>query len=137
MIEKLSIKQSQQMEAIKHLADWCKWLVTLETAAIGGVFAAVKFLTPLTDCLKTLTVILLLLSAISFAVSIFWAAYLLFGIPELIEQLPETKTSSINEMKSKYLSFGLITSQKWIYYSFCASVLFVIAAILSLIASYK
>jgi len=29
----LSLRQKQQMEALKLLSDWSKWLVTIETGA--------------------------------------------------------------------------------------------------------
>ena len=91
-INDLNILKKRQMEAVKLLNDWSKWIVTLETAAIAGI---VTWLKPgLADHFQGWKItpnILLLLAAVFFAASIYNAAQLLFFLPDIVEQLPDAR----------------------------------------------
>jgi hypothetical protein len=53
----------------------------------------------------------------SLCYSIFWAVYLVYGVPEIIEQLPEAREASINEMRSARLSHDLLHCQVRTYWA--------------------
>lgn len=109
---------------MKQLSDWCKWLVTLEIAAIGGIFAFIPFLAKYTGgAVEAAVLSLLALSVLLLFFSIFWCAYLLFGVPEIIEQIPFFDVDSINQLKSNYLSYSLLTSQRNIFWSFVGAII--------------
>jgi hypothetical protein len=106
----MSNNKSEQKEALKVLADWTKWLVTLETGTIGATLAFAKGHVNVTDWV-------MILGIASLCYSIFWAVYLVYGIPEIIEQIPEAKESSINDMQSNRLSWKLFQCQVQIYWA--------------------
>ena len=78
--------------AITTLADWCKWTVTLETAAIGGIGALIKFeggtpvrFDPAVGALFTAAII-------SFGISIIIACLILSDLPTMFVQLRSLKS---------------------------------------------
>ena len=117
-MSELSLMKKQQMEAIKLLNDWSKWVITIETAAIGGIFAVLKELSAvrgpgLSLQICAIALNLLLLAAVTaFLVSIFSAAQLLYSLPGIAEQLPKSTKDSINEMKDEYMSGSILTYEK-------------------------
>jgi hypothetical protein len=130
-IRELNLLKKQQMEAVRLLNDWSKWIVTLETAAIAGI---VTWLKPgLADHLrgwKMAPDILLLLAAVFFAASIYYAAQLLFSLPDIVEQLPDAEEISINEMSGNYMGAGLLHYEKrqWLLFV-CGLVLVILGAV--------
>jgi hypothetical protein len=75
---------SNAMDALKLISDWAKWLITVETAAIGLIGAYLK------DNPAVLPKTVKLISTIavgSFVVSIAAAALLLLSLPEIAQQL--------------------------------------------------
>jgi hypothetical protein len=133
MADYLTPKQSQQMVAIKYLADWCKWLVALETAAIGAMFAMAHFLDKAPGIGKHITLTLLFLGVIAFLASMYFAAYIMYGLPEIIEQLTESQADSINNMKSSYLSYDLLTVQRALHNTLILGLLFLVLALLAML----
>lgn len=121
--------KSEQKEALKVLADWTKWLVTLETGAIGGTLAFAKGHGGIADGTALIFAATTLVGILSICYSIFWAVYLVFGIPEIIEQLPASKESSINEMRSERLSHDLFYCQVRIYWAGAVGFMLCVASI--------
>jgi hypothetical protein len=117
VMQPMSNTKSEQKEALKILADWTKWLVTLETGTIGATLAFAKGHVNLVDSIAIVFATSTVLGIASMCYSIFWAVYLVYGIPEIIEQLPAAKESSINEMRSDRLSCDLFHCQVRIYWS--------------------
>lgn len=113
----MSNNKSEQKEALKVLADWTKWLVTLETGTIGATLAFAKGHAQFLDLVGSVFVASGAIGIVLLCYSIFWAVYLVYGIPEIIEQLPASKESSINEMRSDRLSYNLFHCQVHIYWS--------------------
>jgi hypothetical protein len=114
----LSLAKKQQMEAIKLLNDWSKWVITIETAAIAGIFAVLKELSSargsglwLQICAVALN-LLLLAAVAAFILSIYNAAQLLYSLPGITEQLPKSTKESINEMKDDYMGKDIFTYEK-------------------------
>lgn len=121
-----SINKAEQKEALKVLADWTKWLVTLETGSIGAALAFAKASTEARDWFGPASA---MLGIASLCYSIYWAVYLVYGIPEIIEQLPGSEESSINEMKSERLSYNLFTCQVHMYRAAAAGFLLCIVSV--------
>jgi len=75
---------SNALEGVKLISDWAKWLITVETAAIGIIGAYLKGnvvrLPPLVKSFLTVAVG-------SFVVSIAAAALLLLSLPEIVQRL--------------------------------------------------
>ena len=129
----LSLLKKQQMEAIKLLNDWSKWIVTLETGAIAGILAWLKSTSvagqlPLWKIVPTL---LLALGVICFAVSIYYAAQLLFSLPDIAEQLPDANEESINEMTGNYMGASILHYEKRQWWLFVCGLSFTIAGALA------
>jgi hypothetical protein len=130
----LTLAKKQQMEAIKLLNDWSKWVITVETAAIAGIFAAAKGSSTIQEPSLLLrgfgvALILLLFGAVtSFIVSIFYASQLLFSLPDIAEQLPEAEEKSINLMSGKWMSAGVLIYEKRQFYCFVAGLILVALA---------
>jgi hypothetical protein len=127
----LSLAKKQQMEAIKLLNDWSKWVITIETAAIGGIFAVLKELSSvrgpglwLQICAIALN-LLLLAAVAAFSVSIYSAAQLLYSLPGIAEQLPKSTKESINEMKDEYMGATILTYEKRQYIWFVTGLILV------------
>jgi hypothetical protein len=116
MAEELSLLQKQQMEAIKLLSDWSKWLITLETASIAGILSILKA----TDHSKRSIVIslALLITILCFLFSIFKACKMLFSLPNIVQYLPESKSATIDKMSDEYFEGELFDLAKWQYLSF-------------------
>jgi len=122
------------MEAIRILSDWSKWIVILETAAIAGILAWLKPISA--GQLRGWAIIpniLLALAAVCFAVSIYYAAELLFSLPDIVEQLPDATESSINEMAGNYMGAGILVYESRQWKSFVGGLAFVIAGALALL----
>jgi hypothetical protein len=123
------------MEAIRILSDWSKWIVTLETAAIAGILTWLKPISE--EHLRGWAIVpnvLLALAAVCFAVSIYYAAQLLFSLPDIVEQLPDAKEGSINEMAGNYMGDGILLYEKRQWSFFVGGLAFVIAGALALLA---
>lgn len=75
---------SNAMEGLKLISDWAKWLITVETAAIGVIGAYLK---GNTEALPRTVKILSTLAVSSFVVSIAAAALLLLSLPEIAQGL--------------------------------------------------
>ncbi len=57
-------------------------------------------------------------AAICFAISIYYAAQLLFSLPDIAEQLPDAVEESINEMTGNYMGAGILHYEKrqwWLF----------------------
>ena len=131
MVEGLTPKQRQQQEALKVLTDWCKWLAALETTAIGGIFFGISFLLKSPHPHLGFLVLPLAISAAFFCASIGGIAYLFYELPDIVEQLPSTHVSSINDMRANSLSVGLLWVQRWIYWTSAIAMGFLIVDMLS------
>ena len=124
------------MEAIKLLNDWSKWIVTLETGAIAGILAWLKPLSGPAGHLqpwdwKMLPTLLLAFAAICFAISIYYAAQLLFSLPDIAEQLPDANEESINEMTGNYMGAGILHYERRQWWLFVCGLAFTIAGALT------
>ena len=128
------------MEAIKLLNDWSKWIVTLETGAIAGILAWLKPPSGSAGHLrlwewkmlpKMLPSLLLAFAAICFAISIYYAAQLLFSLPDIAEQLPDAHEESINEMTGNYVGAGILYYEKRQWWLFVCGLVFTIAGALA------
>jgi hypothetical protein len=75
---------SNAMEGLKLISDWAKWLITVETAAIGVIGAYLK---GNTTVLPNLVKVVSTIAIGSFVVSIATAALLLLSLPEIAQQL--------------------------------------------------
>jgi hypothetical protein len=115
-VAELTLYKKQQMEAIKLLSDWSKWVVTIETAAIAGIFTWVTK-PPLPKTVSWVWAIgpnaILILAAGCFVGSIYYAAQLLFSLPDIVEQLSKEKEISINDMKSDRMGAGILDYEKF------------------------
>ena len=133
-MDDLILDKKQQMEAIKLLNDWSKWVITIETAAIAGMFEVIKELStnpapgPLARGFTIALNSLLLGAVIAFVASIYYAGRLLFSLPDIAEQLPHAKEKSINEMKGAYMGAGIFVYEKRQFYGFVAGLIFVALA---------
>jgi hypothetical protein len=75
---------SNALEGIKLISDWAKWLITVETAAIGVIGAYLKGnTTKLPQLVKLFSTI----AVGSFVISIAAAALLLLSLPEIVQRL--------------------------------------------------
>lgn len=147
MEEELSLQKKQQLAALNMMSDWSKWLITLETGGIAGVFSIIKF-TDYTATIKgpwSLAIsFFLIVTALCFLFSILNACCLLCSLPDIVESLhksdspPENEKfgnkikrflydkidkiqsseDSINNMRSPYFIFRLYVYQTWQYISF-------------------
>lgn len=79
MSEDLEPIKKTQTEALKALADWCKWLITLETALSGGIIAIIA-----TGNFAVLVGIALA----AFFVSVVSASMLFGAIPDALQRVP-------------------------------------------------
>jgi hypothetical protein len=77
-------KTETQLEGLKALADWAKWIVSLQMAVVGGLVIGI-----LKGELKSVggSVTLLVAAAVSFVVSIIAATVLMGQIPPAIERV--------------------------------------------------
>jgi hypothetical protein len=129
------------MEAIKLLNDWSKWIVTLETGAIAGILAWLK---PASTSpgygsaghlwvwgWKIAPTLVLAFAAICFAISIYYAAQLLFSLPDIAEQLPDAVEQSINEMTGNYMGAGILHYEKRQWWLFVCGLVFAIGGALA------
>jgi hypothetical protein len=78
---------SNAMEGLKLISDWAKWLITVETAAIGLIGVYLK---GNTVALPRLVKVLSTVSIGSFVISIAAAALLLLSLPEIAQRLDGT-----------------------------------------------
>ncbi|HTB12723.1 MAG TPA: hypothetical protein VK752_14175 [Bryobacteraceae bacterium] len=130
----LTLAKRHQMEAIKLIQDWSKWVVTIETAATAGIFTVLKELSKLPESSPVLRAcavassLLLLGAVISFIVSIHYAGQLLFSLPGIVEQLPRAHEESINEMKDEYMNADILTYERRQFKLFVAGLAFVAVA---------
>jgi hypothetical protein len=82
---------SHQVEGLKALADWTKWIVSLQTAVVGGIVIAI---------LKGEigasggSITLLVAAAVCLVVSIIAATMLMGQIPPAIERAPIRQSAS-------------------------------------------
>jgi len=106
------------MAALKSLTDWTKWLVTLETAIIGATFSLAKGQIRPLHTLAYISAAVTFLGILALCFSVFWGVYLIYGVPEIMEQLPDSKRASINDMQSSRLSHNLFYCQVRMYRSF-------------------
>jgi hypothetical protein len=112
----LSLRQKQQMEALKLLSDWSKWLVTIET---GAVFAALlKFSETPTGLRGVGSFVIAIGAILCFLFSIVSAGRLLYSIPGVVEALPHATEKHIDEMKDWSLKTPLITHERHQWFSF-------------------
>jgi hypothetical protein len=89
-------KKERQQEAIKVLAEWSKWLVTLQPAAIVAIGALIKLgpEEPLSFAAK----VWVITSLLFFVLSIVAASFVLGALPTMVERLP----SSASDEKGVY-----------------------------------
>jgi hypothetical protein len=94
--------KKQQMEAIKLLNDWSKWLITVETGGIVGIISIIKFDKFKTSSLPlwlTVVAMLLITTGMSFLFSIYFACMALFSLPDITQRLSDSPENSIFEMQ--------------------------------------
>jgi hypothetical protein len=77
--------RSNQVEGLKALADWAKWIVSIQTAVVGGLVIAI-----LKGEIEAAggSVTLLVAAAVCLVVSIIAATMLMGQIPAAIERAP-------------------------------------------------
>jgi hypothetical protein len=109
MPEELSSQKKQQMEAIKLVCDWSKWLIGVETAGIGGIVALIGVKSPTQQTHWFYVVAILLVSAgLSFLFSIYSACLAIFSLPEIVQQLPSSDEEDVFLMKDPYFPLQVI-----------------------------
>jgi hypothetical protein len=94
--------KKQQMEAIKLLNDWSKWLITVETGGIVGIISIInfdKFKTSSLPLWLTVVAMLLITTGMSFPFSIYFACMALFSLPDITQRLSDSPENSIFEMQ--------------------------------------
>jgi hypothetical protein len=94
--------KKQQMEAIKLLNDWSKWLITVETGGIVGIISIInfdKFKTSSLPLWLTVVAMLLITTGMSFLFSIYFACMALFSLPDITQRLSDSPENSIFEMQ--------------------------------------
>ena len=76
--------KSFSLEALKLIADWAKWLITIETVAIGAIAVGIK-----ESAASGFSMAKLLSTAaiVSFVISIAAAALLLLSLPEIAQNI--------------------------------------------------
>jgi len=77
----------QQIEALKLIGDWCKWIVTVETAAIAAIGAYIKFGQSASNSIRfqySCTFAIL-----CFISSMFFAAGIISAIPTSVTEMAE------------------------------------------------
>lgn len=80
-MQAMSSHKPEQKEALKILADWTKWLLTLETGTIGATLAFAKGHINVSDWIASIFAVSTFLGIVILCYSIFWAVYLVYGIP--------------------------------------------------------
>ena len=109
--------------------------MTLETAAIGGIVAWLKSIVsaghPPPWGWKVVPELLLALAVICFALSIYYAAQLLFSLPDIAEQLPFAEEESINEMQGNYMGARILYYEVRQWLLFVCGLSFTIAGALA------
>lgn len=78
--------RSNQLEGLKALADWAKWIVSIQTAVVGGLVIAILKGEIGTSAGGSIT--LLVAAAVCLVVSIIAATMLMGQIPPAIERAP-------------------------------------------------
>lgn len=73
----------QQTDGLKLIGDWCKWLITVETAAIAAIGAFTKF----SEGSHIFVQIPFTVAITSFVVSMLFAAGLLSAIPTAVTDM--------------------------------------------------
>ncbi len=128
----LTLQKKQQMEAIKLLSDWSKWLVTLETGGVAGVISLIslKEISGLNWTWMMLINVSLVVAVISFLISIYNACMLLFSLPNVVERLPSSKEDSIDYMQDSYFKTDLIDYQRRQFRPFVAGLISIGFAVL-------
>jgi hypothetical protein len=132
--KELSIEKKQQMEAIKLMAEWSKWLISIETAGVGGVVALAK-LVELPGWERKLVLVPLLLTALCFLGSILYASYVLFTLPTLVERLPIEDSPRLLDMTGETVNgpyrWSVGEHAKWQYLLFDAGLGLLAVALVS------
>ena len=80
--------EEKQTEALKALADWSKWLVTLQTGLSAALIAIFKSELLNDSCVRCL----LICALICFVLSILIAVWLLGAIPSALQVVPHSKS---------------------------------------------
>ena len=91
MIKQSPTSPDRSLDAIKLMNDWCKWLVTVQTAAIAalGFLSRNADLDQLTTTWGKVAILSGVASTILFVASIALASYLLLYLPSIAEELPK------------------------------------------------
>jgi hypothetical protein len=136
MNEEMTVAKRQQMDAIRMLSDWSKFLITIETGGIGGIVALIGLKAPhlttqadsgsgyWSHVVAAVLLLFLCVAAPCFLYSIINACNLLWALPGIVENLHKSKEATLYDMndpgfdepaiftyaKRQYLSFrtGLI-----------------------------
>ena len=127
------------MEALKLLNDWSKWIVTLETGAIAGILAWLKSTSVSADGSVghlRLWECILAFAVICFAISIYYAAQLLFSLPDIAEQLPDASEESINEMTGNYMGANILHYEQRQWWLFVCGLGFTIIGALAAVFAF-
>jgi hypothetical protein len=123
MQKQLDDRKRQQMEAIKLLSDWSKWLITVETGGIVGIISVINFekfkAAPLPIWLAAVMT-LLIFTAFCFLVSIYNACLGLFSLPDITQRLITSEEDSIFEMQDEEFKVKLADYNRRQYLSFVA-----------------
>lgn len=95
--------KKQQMTAIQLLADWSKWLITIETAGLGGIATLLGLTgsrTALTRCFPVIQIAFFLClgcAGLFFLYSIYNACFVLFSLPGVVEAMGDPGDSGPDE----------------------------------------
>lgn len=84
--------EKNDLEALKMLADWAKWIVMIESGLISIIGVALS--TDKINILKSIPVIAafnIILAISAFFISLMGACFLLYSLPGIAQRLPPTK----------------------------------------------
>ena len=78
--------KTNDLEAVKFVADWSKWLASIQTAVVTLVgYTSIKGSIYMSGPIQLTLVIA---AMISFFISLFCASFILFALPGIIQRLP-------------------------------------------------
>ena len=109
---------TQNIEAVKLLSDFAKWLVTVETTAIAAIGYVLTFHDPYR---RLFTSVLACVGVGSFAVSILFATLLLRSLPGLVQNIRPGQDIWVTRSRGR-MGGGLSTSRLVEIQSVCFAV---------------
>lgn len=106
------MSEPSQLSAIQLLQDWAKWLITIESATIGGCILA------LGPKLSSGSKFFIVSAVICFTLSVFVTAVLLGSLPSLVDNLSRVNSDQTTKPLYHYpigSKFSLGTLIRWQY----------------------